>query len=65
MSSRHIIIVARNHKTGEVELPLDDMTLYGIGGEESVLQTCRQSYSEDWALALYEPVGDWWTGAKK
>lgn len=64
MSSEHIIIVARNTKTGEVELPLDDLTLYFMEGSESVLQTARRSYGEDWVLALYQPVGDFWCGAK-
>ena len=44
MSSAHLIIVARNHETGEVQLPLEDMTLYGCEpeGEASLLQSiCR------------------------
>ena len=64
MSSSHIIVVARNHKTGEIQLPLDDLTLYGVGGEEDVLETCRLSYDEDWSLALYEPKGAFYSGAK-
>ena len=65
MSSSHIIVVARNHKTGEIQLPLDDLTLYGVGGEEDVLETCRQQYDEDWTLALYQPMAPWFvTGAK-
>ena len=65
MSSSHIIIVARNTKTGEIELPLDDLTLYGVGGEDDVLQTCRRQYGEEWVLSLYAPIGDQWCGSKK
>lgn len=65
MSSAHIIIVARNHTTGALELPLDDLTLYSHEGAESVLQTARRSYGEDWVLSLYEPVGEQWSGAKQ
>ncbi|MBZ9943466.1 hypothetical protein LB533_20480 [Mesorhizobium sp. BR1-1-13] len=65
MSSSHIIIVARSTETGEVRLPLEDLTLYGCGGEEDVLQTCRMSYSEEWALTLYRPYGDTYCGGKK
>ena len=59
MSSSHIVIVARNTETGEVKLPLGDMTLYGAGEEEQVLQTCAMScgLGEDWVLTLYHPVG--------
>lgn len=65
MSSAHLIIVARNHTTGAIELPLDDLTLYSHEGAESVLQTARLAYDEDWALSLYEPWGDLWSGAKQ
>lgn len=65
MSSSHIIIVARNTKTDEIELPLGNMTLYGLGEEEDVLKTCRISYSEDWNLTLYQPFGSTYYGAKK
>lgn len=65
MSSSHIIVVARNTDTGEVELPLGDMTLYGVGGEESVLQTCRGNYGKQWVLSLYVPAGGQWVGTKK
>lgn len=74
MSSSHIIVVARNHVTGAVELPLGDTTLYGggsleedprgIGSEESVLDHCRKLYTEDWVLSLYRPYGDQYSGAK-
>lgn len=65
MSSSHIIVVARNTDTGAIELPLEDLTLYGVGGEEDVLQTCRMSYGEEWVLTLYCPYGDTYCGAKK
>lgn len=65
MSSSHIIIVARNKKTGAIELPLEDMTLYGTGGEDGVLATCRRQYSEEWTLALYAPIGDFYAGDKQ
>jgi hypothetical protein len=64
MSSSHIIVVARNTKTGAIELPLDELTLYGTGGEEDVLQTCRKKYGEEWTLSLYAPIGDFYTGSK-
>lgn len=65
MSSAHIIVVARNTKTGAVELPLDDLTLYGVGGEEDVLETCCRRYGEDWTLSLYAPTGPQYSGTKK
>lgn len=73
MSSEHIIIVARNTETGELRLPLDDMTLYssggldetGIGSPESILQTCRAIFTEEWVLAVYRPYGDFFAGSKK
>jgi hypothetical protein len=64
MSSSHIVIIARNDITGEIELPLEDMTLYGCGGEEKVLETCRANYSMDWTLSLYRPYGISWAGCK-
>lgn len=64
MSSSHIIVVARNDKTGEIELPLEELTLYGVGGEESVLELCCRRYNEDWSLALYSPVGAFRSGTK-
>ena len=65
MSSSHIIIVARNAETGAVELPLENVTLYGTGGEEDVLQTCRKQYGEEWTLSLYAPFGSLWAGSRK
>lgn len=56
MSSEHIIVVARNTVTGAIELPLDDLTLYGTGGEQDMLETCRRDYDDDWVLALYRPM---------
>lgn len=64
MSSEHIIIVARHDITGEIRLPLENLTLYGTGGEESVLDTCRQRFDEDWTLSLYRPYGNQVAGAK-
>lgn len=64
VSSSHIIVVARNTETGAIELPLEDLTLYGGGGEEDVLRTCRLQYSEEWSLTLYQPYGDTWSGSK-
>lgn len=65
VSSEHIIIVARNRETGVIELPLDDLTLYWLDGAQDVLETVRKSYSDDWVLALYSPVGGFYSGAKK
>jgi hypothetical protein len=62
MSSAHIIIVARNDKTGAVELPLGDLTLYGVGGEADVLQTACKRYGPEWTLSLYRPVGASYAG---
>lgn len=72
MSSEHLIIVARNTETGELRLPLGNTTLYMSGGidaegtasAESVLQTCRRSFTEDWVLAVYRPDGSFWSGSK-
>lgn len=65
MSSEHIIIVARNIKTDDIELPLGCMTLYGAGGEQDILKCVRGSYDKDWVLALYSPVGAFYSGKKK
>ena len=55
MSSSHLIIVAHNTATDEIELPLGNTTLYGVGDEEKTLARCRKRYSNDWILALYGP----------
>lgn len=73
MSSSHLVIIARNDKTGEIQLPLDDMTLYGMGcdsvtgeyEEESVVRTCAMSYGPNWTLTLYGPLGSAYYGVKK
>ncbi len=57
MSSEHIIIVARNITTDELQLPLGNTTLYGTGEEESVLETCRLQYDDQWVLSLYRCSG--------
>lgn len=70
MSSSHYIIVARNDKTGEVQLPLENMTLYGMGTvdgeyeEESVVRTCAMSYGPEWTLTLYGPLGGSYSGRR-
>lgn len=64
MSSSHLIIVARNTMTGELRLPLDDMTLYGTGEEQSVVETVAMTFSDDWVLYLYGMVGDQVVGKK-
>lgn len=58
MSSSHIILVARNTETGELRLPLDNLTLYGCGGEDEVLETTRQTcgLGPEWVLTLYAPM---------
>lgn len=73
MSSSHLIIIARNDETGEIQLPLENMTLYGMGKdpetgeyeEESVVRTCAMSYGPEWVLALYGPLGASYSGSKK
>ena len=65
MSSDHIVIVARNDETGAVELPLGDLTLYGTGGEESVLCTACANYGPEWSLSLYKPYGPTLRGTKR
>ncbi|TGQ19278.1 hypothetical protein [Mesorhizobium sp. M00.F.Ca.ET.217.01.1.1] len=64
MSSDHIIIVARNARTGEIRLPLEDTTLYGLGGEDELLRSYRGQFSEEWALSLYKPFGLTYAGSK-
>lgn len=64
MSSSHIIVVARNTETGDIEFPLEDLTLYGVGGETNVLETCRRQYSKEWTLSLYAPIGESYSGSK-
>ena len=55
MSSSHLVIIARNIETGEIKLPLGNMTLYGTGGEQQVLEQARKQFSADWLLEIYEP----------
>lgn len=66
MSSARYIIVARHDRTGKLELPLGDMTLYGCEpeGEEQLLQNVRHQYGEDWSIAMYQPIGPFWSGTK-
>lgn len=73
MSSAHYIIVARNDKTGEIQLPLGDMTLYGSGidpetgeyEEEDLVRQCAKQYGEDWTICLYGRLGAAYGGSKK
>jgi hypothetical protein len=73
LSSSHYIIVARNDKRGEIQLPLGDMTLYGMGvdpetgeyEEESIVRTCAATYGPEWTLTLYGPVGSNYAGTTK
>lgn len=71
MSSNHYVVIARNDETGEVQLPLENMTLYGMGGvddeyvEESVVRSCSASYGPEWTLTLYGPLGASYSGTKK
>lgn len=67
MSSEHYIIVARHYETGKIELPLDDLTLYGgePEGEEELFQWVCKQYDEDWTLAVYAPKGGFYGGQKK
>jgi hypothetical protein len=73
MSSSHYIIVARNDETSEIQLPLENMTLYGLGQdpetgeheEENVVRTCALSYGPEWTLTLYGPIGTSYGGTAK
>lgn len=66
MGSAHHIIIARNDATGEIELPLAGLTLYGADpeGEENLVQQVAKRYGEDWSVALYKPMGAFWSGMK-
>lgn len=66
MSSAHYVIIARHDATGKLELPLGDLTLYGCEpeGEEQLLQNIRHQYGEDWSIAMYQPIGPFWSGKK-
>lgn len=59
MSSSHLIILARNTDTGELRLPLENLTLYGCGEEGRVLETCSQvsGLGPEWELTVYAPMG--------
>lgn len=65
MSSRRLIIVARNDATGRIKLPLGSLTLYGTGGEEELLRKAAASFGAGWTLAIYEPIGHTITGGTK
>jgi len=61
MSSAHIIILCRNHRTGELRID-PGMTLYDMDGAKSVLETTRMIYgmkpdADDWCISIY--VEDW------
>lgn len=62
MSSSHIVIVARNIETGEIQLPLNDMTLYGVGEVNGLVDRCRKRYSDEWVVTAYAPIGDHYAG---
>ncbi|MAZ17945.1 MAG: hypothetical protein CL535_16645 [Ahrensia sp.] len=64
MSSSHLIIVAHNTATDDIELPLGNTTLYGVGDEEKILERCRKRYDNDWILALYRPISAPVSGTK-
>lgn len=70
MSSSHYIIVARNDETSEIQLPLEGMTLYGMGivdgeyVEEDIVRTCAAAYGPEWTLTLYGPLGSSYSGTK-
>ena len=64
VSSAHLIIVARNTVTNEFET-MNGTTLYGAGGEEALLQSCRDAFTSDWVLTLYAPRGDSFEGTRK
>lgn len=64
MSSSHLIILCRNHATGELKID-PDMTLYDMDGAKQVLETTRLIYdmkpdADDWIISIYkehcEPV---------
>lgn len=63
MSSEHQIVVAR-HDNGLLHLPLGDTTLYGVGTEEQIVQSCAKRLDSNWQVTLYGPVGDTYTGRK-
>jgi hypothetical protein len=73
VSSSHYIIVASHDETDEIQLPLVNMTLYGMGKdpetgeyeEESVVRTCALSYGPEWTLTLYGPIGASYGGTAK
>lgn len=64
MGSSHLIVLARNTVTDELRLALGDMTLYGVGGEQSVVETAAMTFTDDWVLDLYGPIGDRIVGKK-
>lgn len=57
MSSAHYIIVARHDKTGELRLPLGDLTLYGCDpeAEEQLLLRICGEFDQDWTVSIYAP----------
>lgn len=73
MSSSHYVIVARNDETGEIQLPLGNMTLYGMGidpetgeyEEEGLVRECAKQYGPEWTLTLYGKLGADYCGSNK
>lgn len=64
MSSDRLIIVARNYETGEIRLPLGDLTMYDLSGAMDVISRCLKDFGPDWSLAIYEPLGGFLSGTK-
>lgn len=66
MSSSHLLVVARNHRTGEIQLPLEDLTLYGVEPvkDDELVRGIAEQYDEDWAVTLYGQVGPNYSGSK-
>jgi hypothetical protein len=64
-------------RTGEIQLPLGDTTLYdtsgygldgeagGVGSVQSIIDRVRASYHEEWAITLYVRKGPDYCGKVK
>jgi hypothetical protein len=66
LSSEHLIVIARNHLTGEIQLPLEELTLYGDEDEnDGLVRGIAKHYDEDWVITLYGKKGPDYSGQKK
>lgn len=64
MSSDHVVIVARNTESGEVRLPLGNVTLYSTERIDDFVRRVCADYGDEWVVAAYLPTTGFFIGTK-